>query len=55
MEGELFGCIGFYALSVGFSISALRQPIRSVRIWGAATLLVDLGVLLLFLSAPVIR
>ena len=55
LEGEAFGSIAFYALSVGFSISALRQPIRSVRIWGEATLLLDLGVLLLLLATPAIR
>ena len=55
MEGELFGSIGFYALSVGFSISALRQAIRSVRIWAGATLLVDLGIFLLLIAGPVIR
>lgn len=50
MEASFFGYICFYALSIGFSISALRQSKRSTRICGGLTLLAD--IILLILAVP---
>ena len=47
-EGRALGFIVFYALSVGFGLSALRQPARFTRIWGGVTLFADLAFLLVF-------
>lgn len=51
LEGELFGYVSFYALSIGFGIGALRLSGRSNRWAGGFTLLADILIFLFgFLS-----
>src|SRR5687767_13723079 len=54
IEVELFGSLDLYYRSVGFRISGLRQPVRSVRIRAASTLLFDLDIILNLHFSPLI-
>ena len=52
-EGELFGYVSFYALSIGFGLGALRLSGRGNRWAGGLALVADAIVFLLSLPAGV--